>query len=132
MRVGSIRVVSADGGEARGFDQSRGHYVDPVFSPRRIKIVYGKITGELPLLAGITPRSRASTGCRAREGRRDARIREAGNKPAVRRGQRPVYLVRSEPDKENDNTKLISIGLNGTEGEPQRKRANATEIINIA
>ena len=124
--LGSVRVVSADGGEGRVVTPRPGHYVDPVFSPDGAKIVYGKITGG-HLLAGIHSKEPGVYWVPATGGE-GTRITKNGTSPQFGAENDRVFLVRSEPDKENDNTKLFSIGLNGTEERTHLASANATEV----
>ena len=124
--LGSVRVVSAGGGEGRVVTLKAGHYVDPVFSPDGSKIVYGKVTGG-SLLAGINSLEPGVYWVPAAGGE-GTRITRKGTHPQFAADNDRVFLVTSEPDKENDNTKLFSIALNGTEERTHFSSANATEF----
>jgi imidazolonepropionase-like amidohydrolase/Tol biopolymer transport system component len=43
--LGSVRVISVDGGSSRVLTDAPGHYIEPRFSPDGAKVVYRKITG---------------------------------------------------------------------------------------
>ncbi len=124
--LASVRVVSANGGDNRGVTLQAGHYVDPVFTPDGSKIVYGKISGGY-LTAGIHS---AEPGVYwvPTAGGEGTRITKKGTNPQFGKESDRVFLVTSDPDKENENIKLFSIGLNGTEERTHLSSANATEI----
>ncbi|MCX6923874.1 MAG: amidohydrolase, partial [Verrucomicrobia bacterium] len=124
--LGSVRVVDAQGGQARVVTRKPGHYVDPVFSPDGSRIVYGKITGGY-LLAGINSTEPGVYWVPAAGGE-GTRITRKGRHPHFGVENDRVFLVTADPDKENENTKLFSIGLNGTEERTHLSCANATEI----
>lgn len=124
--LGSIRVVRAGGGQGRVVTLKAGHYVDPVFSPDGSKIVYGKVTGG-QLLAGINAAEPGVYWVPAAGGE-GTRITKKGTHPQFGADNDRVFLVTSEPDKENDNPRLFSIGLNGTEERTNIASANATEF----
>ena len=124
--LGSIRIVSANGGTGRVVTTKFAHYVDPVFSPDGSKLVYGKITGGR-LLAGINDAEPGVYWAPARGGE-GTRITKQGTNPQFGADNDRVFLITSDPDKENDNAKLISISLNGTEARTHLASANATEI----
>jgi len=124
--LGSVRVAGATGGEGRVVTSKPGHYVDPVFSPDGLKIVYGKITGG-SLLAGINATEPGVYWAPAAGGE-GTRITKKGTHPQFGLESDRVFLITSEPDKENDNIKLFSIGLSGTEERMHLSSANATEV----
>jgi imidazolonepropionase-like amidohydrolase/Tol biopolymer transport system component len=124
--LGSIRIVGASGGESRVVTSRPGHYVDPVFSPDGSKIVYGKITGG-HLLAGVYA-SEPGVYWVPATGGKPTRITGKGTNPQFGTDNDRVFLTTSEPDKENENLKLISISLNGTEERTHLSSANGTEI----
>ncbi|MBN8249754.1 MAG: amidohydrolase family protein, partial [Verrucomicrobia bacterium] len=57
------------------------------------------------------------------------RITKKGVSPQFGAESDRVFLVTSDPDKENENAKLISIALDGTEERTHLGSANATEIL---
>ncbi len=124
--LGSIRIVSAGGGESRVITSRPGHYVDPVFSPDGSKIVFGKITGG-HLLAGVYA-SEPGIYWAPATGGKAIRITGKGTNPQFGAENDRVFLITSDPDKENENLKLFSISLNGTEERTHLSSANGTEI----
>ena len=99
---------------------------DPVFSPDGSKIVYGKITGGY-LLAGINATEPGVYWVPAAGGE-GTRITNKGTHPQFGADNDRVFLVTSDPDKDNDNAKLFSIGLHGTEERAHFSSPNATEF----
>lgn len=124
--LATVRVVSASGGESRQVTSQPGIYVDPVFSPDGSKIIYGKITGG-NLLAGIHAAEPGIYWIPA-EGGEAKRITKKGTNPQFASENDRLFLVTSEPDKENENARLISMDLNGTEERTHLGSANATEF----
>jgi len=45
QELGSVRIVSAQGGTGRSITQQPGHYAEPNFSPEGDRVVYRKLTG---------------------------------------------------------------------------------------
>lgn len=127
--LGSVRVAPASGGAARDITNQPGIYVDPVFSPDGSRIVFGKVSGGY-LLPNIHSRETGVFVAPANGGEMK-RLTKRGTNPQFGADNSRVFLVTSEPDKDNDNTKLISIALDGPEGRDERehfKSSNATEM----
>ena len=125
--LGSIRVASAAGGEGRSVALKPGHYVDPVFSPDGSKIVYGKVSGGF--LSANLYATEPGVYWVPVAGGEGTRITKKGTNPHFGAASDRVFLVTSDPDKENNNTKLFSIGLEGTEERVHLSSANATEFL---
>ncbi len=126
QELGRVRVVGANGGEGRIVTTTPGHYVDPVFSPDGAKILYGKISGGY-LLSNLGGREPGVYAVPA-SGGEGKRLAKRGTNPHFGAASDRVYLVASDPDKDNDNTKLISVTLDGTEERTHFKSAFATEM----
>lgn len=124
--LGSVRVAPASGGTGREITAQPGIYVDPIFSPDGTKIVFGKVSGGY-LLPNINSRETGVFVAPASGGEMK-RLTKRGTNPQFGSDNSRVFLVTSEPDKDNDNTKLISIGLDGLEEREHFKSANATEM----
>jgi imidazolonepropionase-like amidohydrolase/Tol biopolymer transport system component len=125
--LASIRVAPATGGQGRMVTTKPGHYVDPVFSPDGSKIVYGKVSGGY--LSANTYSIEPGVYWVPAAGGEGKRITRKGTNPHFGEANDRVFLVTSEPDKENNNTKLISIALDGTEERVHFSSANATEFL---
>lgn len=125
--LSAVRVVEASGGEGRAVTTRPGYYADPVFSPDGLTIVYGRNSGGNLL----------STVHSSEPGVYQVPVAGGPGKRVTRKGTRPhfgatsdrVFLVTSEPDKENENARLISISLEGTEERVHAGSANATEVL---
>ncbi len=124
--LAAVRVVDAAGGTGRVVTSQPGIYVDPVFSPDGTKIVYGRISGG-SLLAAVHSTEPGVYWAPAAGGA-GTRITQKGTHPQFGPDNQRVFLITSDPDKENENTKLFSVDLNGTEERMHLSSANATEI----
>lgn len=125
--LGSVRVARATGGEGRLVTRKPGHYVDPVFSPDGTKIVYGKVSGGF--LSAKLYATEPGVYWVPTSGGEGKKITKKGTSPHFGKDSDRVFLVTSEPDKENNNTQLFSIGLDGTEERVHLTSANATEFV---
>lgn len=124
--LASIRIVEATGGVGRVVTTKPGFYVDPIFSPDGTKIVYGRISGG-NLLAAVHSKDPGVYWVPVHGGE-GTRITKKGTNPQFAADTDRVFLLTSEPDKENENTRLISMTLNGTEERTHLSSANATEV----
>lgn len=124
--LATVRVVPSEGGEGRAVTTRPGYYVDPVFSPDGKVIVYGRISGG-NLLASIHA-SEPGVYWVPVSGGPGKRITKKGVHPHFGVENDRVFLTTSDPDKENENAKLFSIGLDGTEERIHVGSPNATEI----
>lgn len=124
--LGEIRTAPSAGGPPRRVTESPGHYVDPVFSPDGSTIVYGRVSGGW-LFANVHSNDTGVFAVPA-SGGASRRITRRGTSPQFGADSDRVFLTASEPDKENDNTRLISITLSGTEERTHVTTANATEF----
>lgn len=125
--LATVRVVDAAGGEGRAVTTRPGYYVDPVFSPDGATIVYGRISGG-NLLASIHSADPGVYKVPV-SGGPGTRITKKGVRPRFGADNDRVFLTTSEPDKENENARLFSVALDGTEERVHVGSANATEIL---
>ena len=125
--LSAVRVVEASGGEGRAVTTRPGYYADPVFSPDGTTIVYGRNSGGN--LLSTVHSSEPGVYKVPATGGPGVRITRKGTRPHFGPANDRVYLVASEPDKENENARLISIGLDGTEERVHAGSANATEML---
>ncbi len=122
QRLGSIRVVSAQGGSGRTVTEKPGHYLEPRFSPDGSKIVYRRTSGGYltsPLwsddrgvhwipAAGGEPKLLARNGFRAHFGASNDR----------------VFFMTADEDKRT----LKSVNLDGAEEREHVQTQYATEF----
>src|SRR4051812_29559770 len=107
-KLGTVRVVSADGGEGRGVVKARGQYVEPAFSPDGKQIVYRGIEGGFlrsnawSLNPGVY---RVPVG-----GGDPVLITEDGEQPHFGAENDRVYLLRQG---EEGKSLLVSLSLDG-------------------
>jgi imidazolonepropionase-like amidohydrolase/Tol biopolymer transport system component len=122
-KLGTVRVVSADGGEGRVVVRQPGQYVEPAFSPDGKQIVYRKIeggfirTGAWSLEPGIY-RVPASGG-------EPALITQDGEQPHFGAENDRVYLLRGG---EEGKSQLASVGLDGKDERAHLSSENATSF----
>lgn len=120
--LGSLRVVSVDGGEGRTITNQPGHYVEPAFSPDGGVIVYRRTSG------GFTRSDLHSSNT----GIFKTLAHGGGSTLLTRRGVRPhfgatgdrVYFQRFEGDARS----LASIGIDGTDERAHFSSKDATEF----
>ncbi len=111
QRLGEVRVAAVDGSEMWTVTTEPGHYQDPVFSPDGTTIVYVKSTGgyvHSPLWSNDPGVYRVPF-----RGGEATLITKDGATPQFGGSSERVFLTRSSFDKDADNTKLVSIGLDG-------------------
>jgi imidazolonepropionase-like amidohydrolase/Tol biopolymer transport system component len=122
-KLGTVRVVSAGGGEGRTVVSAPGHYVEPAFTPDGKQIVYRKIEGGFlrtpawSLEPGIY---RVAAG-----GGEPALLTEDGEQPRFGAESDRVYLLRFIGEGKRQ---IVSIGLDGKEERPHLTSENATEF----
>jgi imidazolonepropionase-like amidohydrolase/Tol biopolymer transport system component len=122
-KLGSVRVVSAEGGAGRVITDRPGHYVEPVFTPDGKQVVY---------------RRTGSDGLRSRTWEQDQgiyRVPAAGGKSTLvtKDGFQPhfgaaadrVFLTTFDDDQK---AKLLSVDLDGGHERQHLASENATEI----
>ena len=125
--LATVRVVDAAGGEGRAVTTRPGYYSDPVFSPDGATIVYGRTSGGN--LLSTVHSSEPGVYKVPAIGGPGTRITRKGTRPHFGKDNDRVFLVSSEPDKENENARLFSIALDGTEERVHAGSANGTEML---
>jgi len=123
-KLGSVRVVSADGGAARVITDRPGHYVEPVFSPDGKQVVYRR-TGSDRLRSQTWDKDQGIYRVSAAGGR-SSLVTKDGVQPQFGAAGDRVYLTTFDDDQ---HAKLISVDLEGGGHERQHLASeNATEI----
>ncbi|HYX25540.1 MAG TPA: amidohydrolase family protein, partial [Thermoanaerobaculia bacterium] len=122
-KLGTIRVVPADGGEGRVVVGQPGHYVEPAFTPDGRQIVYRKIEGGFIR----TPDWSLEPGVYrvAAAGGEPALITEDGERPRFGAESDRVYLLRYAGEGKRE---LVSVGLDGKDERVHLNSDNATEF----
>jgi len=125
QKLGSIRIVSARGGEGRTVTTSPGHYVEPQFSPDGKHIVYRKLTGGYLL----SPFWSVEPGIyyQSVDGDEIERVSESGFRPHFGASSERVLFSDSAGD---DGTELVlkSVDLNGHDEREHLNIAKGTEV----
>jgi len=122
-KLGTVRVVAADGGEGRVVVKQPGQYVEPAFSPDGKQIVYRQIEGGFVRSSAwsLTPgiyRVPANGG-------NSTLITEQGEQPRFGAESDRVYLLRAA---EAGKRQLVSLSLDGKDERTHLTSENATEF----
>src|SRR5262249_18280999 len=121
--LGSVRGVSADGGEGRVLTPEPGHYVEPAVSPDGKVVVYQKVVG-----GGIrTPTWSAEPGIYRVPfaGGTPKRITKDGVRPHFGAESDRVYLLEFG---EKNRRSLVSLDLSGADQRTHLTSEKATEV----
>ncbi len=121
--LGSVRVVSARGGEGQAVTSVPGHFVEPVFTPDGSKIVFRRVSG-----GGVrSPRWSHETGVFwvSAEGGKETRVTRTGVRPHFGAESDRVYLMTFEGE---DKRALKSIELDGSDERTHLRSESATEF----
>ncbi len=110
VALGSVRIVSASGGEGRKITQKPGHFVDPAFSPDGRTIVYSRIEGGYL----TSPLWSENTGIYAvsASGGNERLVTKDGAQPQFGVRNDRVYLMRYADAGKRE---LFSIDMHGSE-----------------
>jgi imidazolonepropionase-like amidohydrolase len=126
--VGSIRIVSSNGGESRVISEHPGHYLEPVFSPDGNTIVYRAGSG-----GSVTnPKWARNEGIYSIpvSGGKTSLITKKGTAPQFGSANHRVYLFRTEEAKPSEQPKriLVSIELDGSDERIHVRSESALEF----
>jgi imidazolonepropionase-like amidohydrolase/Tol biopolymer transport system component len=121
-KLGTVRVVSANGGEGKAVVSAPGHYVEPAFTPDGKEIVYRRIEGGFVR----TPAWSMEPGIYrvSANGGDPELITEEGEQPSFGAEKDRVYLLKFADSKRH----LISISLDGKDERPHLTSENATQF----
>ncbi|MBI3950708.1 MAG: PD40 domain-containing protein [Acidobacteria bacterium] len=123
VSLGTIRIVSADGGEGRVITNKPGYSVEPVFTPDGKKVVYRKVSGG-DLFSPNWSRAPGIYWVSA-EGGESTLITKTGIRPHFGASSDRVYLMTFEPEEKRA---LKSIDLDGSDLRTELISENATEF----
>lgn len=109
--LGSVRLVSSQGGEGRAITTEPGHYLNPAISHDGQTVVYEKTGGGYV----TTPIWGREQGVYAigTNGGSPRLISKRGEHAQFGADSDRVYLTVSEPEKDSDKVSLISVPLHG-------------------
>lgn len=123
-KLGSVRVVPAEGGEGREITPEPGHYFEPTFSPDGESVVYRK--GEGNWLRGRAwGRAPGLYAVAASGGGTPRRLVGEGVAPHFGAAADRVYFLRYEDE---DRRSLRSIELDGSDEREHASTEAATEL----
>ena len=123
-KLGSVRIVSAQGGLGTAITDKPGHYVEPVFSPDETRVVYRKISAD---------RLRSPTWTHERgiysvpvSGGKPQLVRKTGSRPHFGSDSERLYLLNNEAGDPDDRRTLVSVELDGSDERTHFVSKNAT------
>ena len=122
-KLGAVRVVNARGGKGRAITSSPGHYLEPVFTPDQLQVVYRKVGGgwlRTPLWS-----KEPGVYRQAIRGGDPVRITRDGREPHFGADPQRVFLTESGP---KDARVLTSVGLDGQDRAVHVTSAAASRI----
>ena len=120
QKLGSIRIVSAGGGEGRVVTRHPGHYLEPVFTPDGVRVVYRAAAGG----GLVSPAWSGESGIYwlPAAGGESHRVTRRGLAPQFGASSERVYLTEVGGEDDDDRT-LFSVELDGSD---ERKHAHGT------
>lgn len=109
--LGSIKIVSAKGGEGRSINEKPGHYIEPAFSTDGKLLTYRKFTGGYL----ISPEYSIEPGIYVvnLETKKHTRVSRSGSDPQFAGDNSRVYFTTSVPGADYPERQLVSVDLNG-------------------
>ena len=122
-KMGTVRVVSVEGGESRVLTRVQGHYVEPVFAPDGKQVVYRKIQGGF--LRPETWSMEPGVYRVGANGGEPELVTEDGELPHFGAEKDRVYLLRYAAEGKRE---LVSINLDGKDERTHLTTENATEF----
>lgn len=111
QELGSVRIVSANGGRSEVITQYPGHYIEPSFSTDGRLITYRKFTGGNLL----SPQWSVEPGIYVHElaTGNSKRISKSGHNPHFAGNNQRVYFTDSVSGSDYPETQLVSVDLTG-------------------
>jgi Tol biopolymer transport system component/imidazolonepropionase-like amidohydrolase len=111
--LGTVKIISADGGEGRTITKKPGHFIEPSFSTDGKLVVYRKFTGGYLLDAKYSNEpgiylANLATG-------EHKRILQGGSEPHFAGDNSRVYFTTGVPGSDYPEQQLVSVNLNGEE-----------------
>jgi imidazolonepropionase-like amidohydrolase/Tol biopolymer transport system component len=123
--LGTVRIVSAQGGMGTVLTDKPGHYVEPVFSPDGSKVIYRKISADRLR----SPTWTHDTGIYSVpvRGGKPQLITKKGSRPHFGSDGNRLYLLNIEGGDPDERRALKSIELDGSDERTHFVSKNATE-----
>jgi imidazolonepropionase-like amidohydrolase/Tol biopolymer transport system component len=127
--LGSIRIVSSNGGEGKIISENPGHYFEPVFSPDGKTIVYRAAGNGSSVTNPKWSRNEGIYWIPV-SGSKPSRITKNGTAPQFGSANDRVYLFRTEEAKPSEQPKrvLVSIELDGSDERTHVRSESALEF----
>ncbi|MFP2927411.1 amidohydrolase family protein [Pyxidicoccus sp. 3LG] len=125
-KLGTIRVVSATGGEGKVLTSRPGYYVEPALSPDGKSLVY-RASGDGYLMPGQWSRETGLFVVPVAGGT-PRRLARDGEQPHFGMRSDRVYFLHVEQKEKEDVRSLKSIGLDASQERTHLTSAEATEL----
>ncbi len=109
--LGTVKIVSATGGEGRTITKMPGHFIEPSFSTDGKLVVYRKFTGGFLL----SPKYSNEPGIYVANlsGGEHKRVAQGGAEPHFAGDNSRVYFTTGVPGTDYPEQQLVSVDLNG-------------------
>ncbi|HRH40753.1 MAG TPA: amidohydrolase family protein [Pyrinomonadaceae bacterium] len=109
--LGTVKIVSADGGEGKTITKKPGHYIEPNFSTDGKLVVYRKFTGGYLIDSKYSNEpgiyvANLATG-------EHKRVSQSGSDPQFAGDNSRVYFTTGVPGTDYPESQLVSVNLNG-------------------
>lgn len=121
--LGSVRVVSARGGNGRVINEKPGHFTEPTFSPDGKTVVFRRIEGGY-LRSPMWSENTGIYAVSARGGKEEL-LSKNGFQPQFGKSSERVYLMRY---KDEGKRELFSIDMHGTNERVHAASEYATDM----
>lgn len=128
--LGTVKIVSADGGEGRIITKKPGHFIEPSFSTDGKLIVYRKFTGGNLLNPKYSNEPGIYVAILASGEHK--RVAQGGSEPHFAGDNSRVYFTTGVSGSDYSEQQLVSVNLNGEERQEHLYGADQVEEFRLS